>query len=120
MRGIRRGDAVRFRPGHNRRKSTEPYAVDEAGCWIWLRSLDSAGYGKAWDERAKRLVIAHRLYYERAFGPIPDGLHIDHRCRVKRCVNPDHLEAVSVTENNRRAIFGRHADGTFMREEDVA
>jgi hypothetical protein len=119
-RGIKRGEPRRFLPGHNRRRSAEPYDVDERGCWIWKRSLDGAGYGKAWDPATKRLTVAHRLFYELANGPIPDGLHIDHRCRNKRCVNPGHLEAVTVTENNHRAFFGRRVDGTFMREDESA
>lgn len=47
--------------------------------------------------------LAHRNSYESFKGPIPNGLHIDHKCRVRSCVNPDHLEAVTVQENNRRA-----------------
>lgn len=117
-RGIRRGDPVRFSPGHNRRKTPNPYEIDDNGCWVWLRSRTSAGYGTAWDPASKRLVTAHRLYYEQARGPIPDGEHIDHLCRNRLCVNPDHLEAVSVTENNQRSFFGRREDGTFMREDE--
>ena len=54
------------------------------------------GHGRR--EQAAR----HRLAYEDAFGPIPEGLTIDHTCKVKRCVNPDHLEAVTQAENVRR------------------
>lgn len=50
------------------------------------------------------MEYAHRLAYERAFGPIPTGMQIDHLCRVRECVNPDHLEVVSHTENVRRGI----------------
>lgn len=52
-----------------------------------------------------RLTTAHRIAYELWFGPIPKGLTIDHLCRVKRCINPDHLEAVTGTENTRRAML---------------
>jgi hypothetical protein len=47
-------------------------------------------------------VTAHRYFYEQAYGPVPDGLVLDHLCRVRNCVRPDHMEAVSSTENRRR------------------
>lgn len=49
-------------------------------------------------------MLAHRVAYELWFGPIPDGLHIDHLCYVRPCVNPDHLEAIMPIENTRRAM----------------
>lgn len=70
------------------------------GCWSWRGSVQSEGYGKF--RLNGRQVYAHRLSYELHKGPIPDGLTIDHLCRVRRCVNPDHLEAVTHLENVRR------------------
>jgi len=52
-----------------------------------------------------KTVRAHRFYYERINGPIPDGLELDHLCRVHSCVNPDHLEPVTHTVNMRRGIL---------------
>lgn len=49
-----------------------------------------------------RFALAHRVAYEEQYGPIPDGMEIDHLCGNRDCVNPDHLEAVSHTENMRR------------------
>lgn len=70
-------------------------------CWIWTASVTSRGYGTYWLGGRSQLV--HRLAFEALTGPIPDGLTIDHLCRVKRCINPDHLEAVTSAENTRRA-----------------
>lgn len=69
-----------------------------SGCWLWVAGLGGRwGYGNFWN--GKRNVQAHRWSYERWKGPIPDGLQIDHLCRVHCCVNPDHLEAVTCREN---------------------
>lgn len=67
---------------------------------LWLAGVQPAGYGKFW--LTGRSVGAHRFAYVLAYGPIPEGLHIDHLCRVRACVAPDHLEAVTQAENNRR------------------
>lgn len=79
--------------------------TDRTGeCWIWTGSYDGTGYGKIWNQQIKRLVPAHRASYEVHVGPIPDGYEIDHLCRIKGCIRPDHLEAVTPEENKRRAV----------------
>ena len=60
-----------------------------SGCWIWMRSLNSRGYGQAWN--GKKTVLAHRLSYSAYFGVIDNGMHVCHRCDTPSCVNPDHL-----------------------------
>jgi DNA-binding transcriptional regulator YiaG len=65
-------------------------------CWIWTGSLNAKGYGRCFGG------MAHRRYYEEYIGPVPEGRTIDHLCRVRNCVNPEHLEAVSHAENCRR------------------
>jgi hypothetical protein len=74
-------------------------------CWLWTTSLlDRHGYGKFGIDG--RTLQAHRVAYEMFIGPIPDGLVIDHLCRNRACVNPAHMEPVTVAENNRRGAIG--------------
>ena len=70
-------------------------------CWIFTGCLNSRGYGCIQHEG--RVQLAHRVAYETAIGPIPGGLTIDHLCMVKSCVNPAHLEPVTLAENLRRS-----------------
>jgi hypothetical protein len=72
----------------------------EAGCWLWPGELNEKGYGKVDFEGRKWRV--HRLVYTHLRGPIPAGLELDHLCRVNRCANPDHLEALTRQEHAKR------------------
>lgn len=74
-------------------------------CWLWTRgrSASTDGYGAFFVE-ATRAWHAHRWLWLQVVGPIPDGLHLDHLCRVRHCVNPDHLEPVTLRENNLRGF----------------
>ena len=73
----------------------------ETGCWEWTASRTNGGYGAV---RMPGLAnVAHRALYILLVGGVPEGLHLDHLCRNKLCVNPDHLEPVTQQENNRRA-----------------
>ena len=62
-----------------------------AGCWLWLLSIGSHGYGQATCP-PDRVTTAHRVAYRGFRGPIPDGLLVQHKCDQRWCVNPDHLE----------------------------
>jgi len=81
-------------------------AIVESGCWIWQGGTDRKGYGmmRAGAADGFRHGYTHRLSYETFVGPIPDGLVIDHLCRVPPCCNPAHLEPVTTGENSRRGI----------------
>ena len=73
------------------------------GCILWIGTLNSAGYGViGLGGRGTGNIRAHRAAYIMGKGPIPDELVIDHLCRVRSCVNPDHLEAVTSRLNVQR------------------
>lgn len=89
------------------------YLVKDTGytsdCWLWQRSLTTTGYGQI--KRNGIYKFVHRLAYEKEYGPIADGLVIDHLCRQRSCIRPDHLEAVTHQENLLRGetIAANHA-----------
>jgi hypothetical protein len=90
--------------------------ANENGCWIWSRAFNGAGYPSTMWLNGK-VVLAHRASYLIFKGPIPDGLEIDHLCRDKRCVNPEHLEAVTRQTNLLRGtgFAARHARQTHCK-----
>lgn len=68
-------------------------------CWLW-RGVFRGSYGAIQiGGKGSLMESAHRLAYTFLVGPIPEGLQIDHLCRVRACVNPDHLEPVTLREN---------------------
>lgn len=93
---------------------------DENGCWRWQGSLKSNGYASfyAGGGRGTNKTYAHRFAYELLIGPIPDGLDIDHLCRVRDCSNPGHLEAVTHRENMLRGdtFAAKHARKTHCHQ----
>lgn len=70
-----------------------------SGCWLWKGPL-TFGYARRWID-GKRVYV-HRAMYELTHGAVSDELDLDHVCRVRRCINPAHMEKVTPTENNRR------------------
>lgn len=80
----------------------ERLGVDE--CWPWKAGKIPGGYGAVWDKRIDNNRLAHRTAYEMLVGPVPDGLEIDHLCRNRACVNPNHMEVVTAKENVLRGI----------------
>src|SRR6185312_8509203 len=96
------------KPGRSPEELIRLYALPEpnSGCWLWDGGLNEAGYGivntKLPGMTKPRPVRAHRISYMLFKGEIPPGLELDHKCRVRSCVNPDHLEPVTHAENIRR------------------
>lgn len=81
----------------------DKFKVDpNTGCWLWAAFTDPKGYGIFKLSRQRKNAYAHRFSYEHLIGSIPKGLQLDHLCRVRRCVNPDHLEPVTSRENTLR------------------
>lgn len=78
------------------------YEIAPTGCWLWTSVIDGEGYGDFWD--GSKNLDAHRWSYEHHVGAVPPGLHLDHLCRVRHCVNPDHLEPVTAGENVLRGV----------------
>lgn len=80
-----------------------PFVIEDRGhetpCWIW-RGFKVKGYGRACVRGRK--VVAHRAVYEEVVGPIATGMKLDHLCQQTACVNPEHMEQVTHTENCRR------------------
>jgi HNH endonuclease len=76
-----------------------------SGCWLWTDHVQSGGYalfyirGKVGN---KEREYAHRFSYKLHKGPIPDGLTLDHKCKTRSCVNPEHLEPVTSAANTLR------------------
>lgn len=77
--------------------------VNTDECWLWAKSISDGDYGIIYFGTRGR-VYAHRAVYESEVGEIPEGLVLDHLCRVPRCVNPSHLEPVTQQTNILRGI----------------
>lgn len=105
-RGWKKGEPLPFVCGHHLlhgvEKKIERYTVDpDTGCWNWLLYCNAKGYGVDPIGNGKK-EQAHRAMYVRHKGPIPDGYTLDHLCNNTSCVNPDHLEPVTASENSKR------------------
>jgi hypothetical protein len=93
-------------------------------CQVWTGARNNKGYGSMRLSTHKTSLV-HRFIYEQIVGPIPAGLTIDHLCRNKLCVNVEHLEVVTRSENSLRqwrdrAAEARAAKGiTLPTEEEL-
>lgn len=94
--------ADRFWPKVNKNGPVPESRPDLGPCWLWLARLNNKGYGEfSFDGRPQ---CAHRISFRLVVGAIPDGLELDHLCRIPACVNPAHLEPVTHQENIRRGL----------------
>ena len=109
--GVRKGEPLRFISGHNRRNTTDLsrwFEADggyETPCWLWAGSLTRKGYGRA--QVNGEHTGAHRAMYEAANGALPRNAQLDHLCRNRRCVRPEHMDVVTNAVNSQRASRSR-------------
>lgn len=89
---------------HARRRLETSYEPQPTGCWLWIRARTTSGYGHF--HYRNRYYQAHRFVYSVLRGPVTTP-SMDHLCRVRACVNPDHLEPVSVAINSQRSSRAR-------------
>lgn len=90
----------------NLEQALKRYIVDEeTGCWLWTGGT-RGGYGRL-KLTDYGTMEAHRASYELHKGKIPEGMQLDHLCRNRSCINPDHLEPVTLQENIRRGEVGK-------------
>jgi hypothetical protein len=97
-------EAIKFAPYERVTRFARKVKVLDSGCWQWTGNCHpDNGYGRLWFDRHDDR-LAHRLAYEWSVGPIPVGLVIDHLCRHRSCVNPDHMEPVTSAVNTMRGV----------------
>lgn len=90
--------------------------VKSEGCWTWTAFIDKAGYARIGSGRV--VLYGHRVSYEMHHGPIPTGMVVDHKCRNRSCVNPEHLHIVTRKQNHEN-LGGPNATNKSTRIRNV-
>ena len=86
------------------------------GCWLWTSGCDPSGYGRFNPSHGSKLY-AHRVSFEIHYRPLVTGEVVHHKCGVKNCVNPEHLESTSHQANVSEALLRRQLEGRIVRLE---
>jgi hypothetical protein len=88
-------------------------------CWLWRGAIKENGYGKtSWEGKP---AYSHRVVYTQLVGPIPEGLEIDHLCKVRNCVRPEHLRVTDRSGNNSNRTLKTHCkNGHELVGDNVA
>ncbi len=98
-RAVKNNTICRLCTSENQNNKKPDYIIDiKTDCWLWNKTTINGGYG------VKHGKLAHRFYYEKYIGKIPKNLELDHLCRNRKCVNPDHLEPVTKAINQQRGL----------------
>lgn len=103
--GAVKGNFFKYHIGHVARKSSVIFVVEWRGytsaCWTWKMNKTAVGYG------LKGSMLAHKYWWQRINGSVPQGMELDHLCSNRGCIRPDHLEPVTRSENMLRAFARR-------------
>lgn len=117
-RGHIKGEPLRCIKGHSGkpipdlRTRVEP----ETGCVVYVDPPTGSEYEYRWLRHNGKPTHAHRIVWEKANGPIPDGYHVHHRCENKACINLEHLELLEAGEHSRLHHLGTTlVDGRYVR-----
>lgn len=109
--GYKKGQYRKYCLGHRATTVPVEYLILDSGCWEWQRYRNKGGYGVK--KIGKRVVLAHRYYYEKYTNLIPDGYEIDHICHNRACVNPEHLRLATRSQNQHHQLIRKDGVSSY-------